>query len=116
MFTFRLFFVVGFIGLFGSFAISQEVPEIPKIKNKATGRWVNIHEKRTDLLGVKVQQFPDNPHAAKDYEGKHPAMIIYVFKNLDAHQIEFNPDGSISGGFWWKLGNKHPILKEISKI
>ena len=110
-----MLFCVYFIFSISSFSSAQEAPKIPQIKNKRVGPWVNIHEKRNDLLGVKVQQFPDNPHAASEYEGKHPSMIIYVFNSMEAHQIEYNPNGTVKSGFWWQLGKGHPILKQISK-
>ncbi|MCG8509841.1 MAG: hypothetical protein MI741_11500, partial [Rhodospirillales bacterium] len=55
------------------------------------------------LVGVKVQQHPDN----SDYEShreKHPAMVLYVFKKRGKYevcQIEFDPDGDVYGMFWW---------------
>jgi hypothetical protein len=65
--------------------------------------WINIHQKNPDLVGVYVQQVPDNKADAAVYRGKHPAMIIYVFKNGKAHQVSYTPSGQIESGFWWDI-------------
>jgi hypothetical protein len=65
--------------------------------------WINIHQKNPDLIGVYVQQVPDNKADAAVYRGKHPAMIIYVFKNGKAHQVSYTPTGQIENGFWWDI-------------
>lgn len=94
----------------------QEAPKIKKIINTSEGSWVNLHQKTDELIGVKVQQFPDNPYTSSKYEGKHPSMVIYVFKSMKAHQIEYNPNGSIKAGFWWEIKKDHSILKQVKKI
>ena len=65
--------------------------------------WINIHQKNPDIIGVYVQQVPDNKADAADYRGKHPAMIIYVFKHGKAHQVSYTPTGQIANGYWWNI-------------
>ena len=65
--------------------------------------WINIHQKNPDLIGIYVQQVPDNKADAVVYRGKHPAMIIYVFKNSKAHQVSYTPTGQVEGGYWWDI-------------
>lgn len=89
----------------------SEAPSSPEIADFTIGRWVNIHEKNPDLVGVYVQQFPDCPHDAARYEGKHPATVIYVFKNNKAHQMEYAPDGRVLSGFWWDVSADDWIWK-----
>jgi hypothetical protein len=69
--------------------------------------WINIHQKNPDLFGVYVKQAPDNKADAAVYLGKHPAMIIYVFKNGKAHQVSYTPSGQIESGFWWDVPPDH---------
>jgi protein tyrosine phosphatase (PTP) superfamily phosphohydrolase (DUF442 family) len=38
--------------------LGTEAPPPPKIANTGTGKWVHLHEKNEDFLGVRVQQFP----------------------------------------------------------
>jgi hypothetical protein len=92
-----------------------EAPPVPKITNFEVGPWVNIHRKNPDLVGVRVQQFPDCQYEAKRYEGKHPAMVIYVFRSGWAHQVEYAPDGRIESGFWWKVAPDHCIWERLDR-
>ena len=75
--------------------------------------WINIHQKNPDLVGVYVQQVPDNKADATVYRGKHPAMIIYVFKNGKAHQVSYTPSGQIESGFWWDVPPDHWIYSHL---
>ena len=88
------------------------------VTNFTVGQWVPIHEKNPDLVGVYVQQFPDcdGDGEAKLYEGKHPCMIIYVFKNRRAHQLGYWPDGRIRSGFWWSVAEDHSIWSRLEKV
>jgi len=79
--------------------------------------WINIHQKNSDLVGVYVQQVPDNKADAAAYRGKHPSMVIYVFKNGKAHQVEYTPSGQIENGFWWDIPPGHWIYDRLdSKV
>ncbi len=80
-----------------------EIPPVPRITNHEVGNWTNIHKGNKDLVGIHIQQFPDCQYEAGRYEGKHPAMIIYVFKNNKAHQVGYEPNGVIRSGFWWNI-------------
>jgi hypothetical protein len=92
-----------------------EAPPVPSIENFEVGPWTNIHRNNPDLVGVRVQQFPDCQYETKAYEGKHPAMIIYVFKNGKAHQLEYNPDGTVESGFWWDVSKDDSIWDNLDR-
>ena len=81
--------------------------------------WINLHQKNANLLGVYVQQLPDNKADTAAYRGKHPAMVIYVFKGGKVHQVEYTPSGQVENGFWseippnhWLYGRLDSNLKE----
>lgn len=81
--------------------------------------WINLHQKNPELVGVYVQQVPDNKADAAAYRGKHPSMVIYVFKGGKTHQVEYTPSGQIETGFWseippnhWLYGRLDSNLKE----
>ncbi len=78
-----------------------ELEPPPEIKNFTVGHWKNVHKGDPNLLGVRVQQFPDCAYEAPEYEGQHPAMVIYVFRDKRCHQMGFTPDGKVDGDFWW---------------
>ena len=109
-----LLLLLGVMGCGVSTRGSEASPH-PKVKNHTVGKWVNIHEKNPGLVGVRVQQFPDCQYETKRYEGKHPVMIIYVFKNGRAHQLGYEPDGTISSGFWWDAPKDHLIWKNLDR-
>jgi hypothetical protein len=82
----------------------------------ACGReWINLHRRNPDLLGVDVQQFPDNQYDAKAYRGTHPAMVIFVFKNGKAHQVEYTPSGQVESGFWFDIPDGDKIYDRIDR-
>jgi hypothetical protein len=81
---------------------------------KCGTEWINIHKKNPDLVGVYVQQFPDNSVDRKAYVGKHPCMVIFVFKGNKAHQVSYTPTGQVENGFWWEIKKGDPILNKIS--
>ncbi len=85
-----------------------ELEPPPEIKNFTVGPWKNVHKKDPNLLGVRVQQFPDCAYEAPNYEGCHPAMIIYVFKDMRCHQMDFTPSGQLQEDFWWTAGPANP--------
>ena len=85
-------------------------PEPPPIKNRAVGEWKNLYKRDPKLLGYRVQQFPDSHYLAPDYEGRHPAMVIYVFKDLRVRQMGFEPDGTVREDFWWKESAQDSVL------
>jgi hypothetical protein len=77
--------------------------------------WVNIHRRNPDLVGVWVQQLPDCAGDHDRYVGRHPAMIIFVFKNNKAHQVEYDPDGRVTSGFWWDIPPDHFIWSQLDR-
>jgi hypothetical protein len=82
----------------------------------ACGReWVNLHQHNPDLLGVVVQQFPDNEDDARAYRGTHPGMIIFVFKHGKAHQVEYTPSGQVENGFWFDIPEGDEIYDRIDR-
>jgi len=77
--------------------------------------WVNIHQKNADLVGVRVQQYPDCMGDRERYKGRHPAMVIFVFKNNKAHQLGYEPDGRVTSGFWWEVPPGNPIWDQLDR-
>ena len=99
------------------FLISHFLPDIAvaKLKHVPCGsEWINIHKDNPDLIGVYVQQFPDNAADRAVYEGKHPCMVIFVFKGNKAHQVSYTPTGQVETGFWWDIPEDSKLLKKIS--
>lgn len=79
-----------------------EVP-VPSIRDTSIKAWKNIHRANLDLAGVLLQQFPDSSLEAPSFEGKHPAMILFVMWDGRVNQIGYEPSGKISENFWWDL-------------
>jgi hypothetical protein len=90
----------------GAFA---EIKQVPCGKE-----WVNIHKDNPDLIGVYVQQFPDSKADRKAYEGKHPALVIFIFNGYRAHQLEYTPSGQAETGFWWNIPENHWLLLKMN--
>jgi hypothetical protein len=65
--------------------------------------WVNIHKNNPDLIGVYVQQKPDSRIDAQDYEGTHPAMLIFVFAGGKKHTVTYTPLGQVQNGIWTQI-------------
>jgi hypothetical protein len=77
-----------------------ELEPPPEIKNYTVGSWENVHKGDPNLEGFRVQQFPDCAYDAPRYEGRHPAMVVYLFKGNRIHQMSFAPDGKVEADFW----------------
>lgn len=82
---------------------------------KCGTEWINLHKNNPDLLGVVVQQYPDNSYDKTFYENTHPAMVIYIFKNNKAHQVSYSPTGQVESGFWWDIEDRHSIYERMTK-
>ncbi|MBA3662576.1 MAG: hypothetical protein H0W64_12725 [Gammaproteobacteria bacterium] len=97
--------------------VRPEAEEDPIITNFSVGRWNNKHKDNNDLIGVRIQQFPDCAGESKPYEGKHPAMIIYVMRDGTCNQVRYSPEGKITEDFWWKMDLANPYIEfyRISK-
>ncbi len=80
-----------------------EIPSPPETKNVTKGKWTNIHSSNPDLAGVLVQQFPDSSFEAPAWEGKHPAMILFVMWNGRVNQLGYEPSGMVRENFWWNM-------------
>ena len=91
------------------------VPE-PSTKQ---GVWINVHAATPGLAGVRVQQFPDCDEDLDRYCGRHPAMILYVFKDGRVHQLGFEPDGKPCSphaeDFWWRISNDSWLWSELDR-
>jgi hypothetical protein len=74
----------------------------PRRARAKTPSFVNLHANDRNLLGIWVQQFPDCREEGGRYVGKHPAMIVYMFRGGRSHQINSEPDGRCTGDFWSK--------------
>jgi hypothetical protein len=83
------------------------------------GAWVNVHAATPGLAGVKVQQFPDCSGDEERYRGRHPCMILFVFKDGRVHQVCYEPDGRFSQPdspeFWWRLGKDDVIWSQLDR-
>jgi hypothetical protein len=88
--------------------MAVSAPAVRTVRLKP-GSFVNLHAKDRSLAGIWVQQYPDNDAEEKMYLGKHPCMVIYVFKDGRFHKTEFRPDGTSSEDSWWK--QKAPDLE-----
>jgi hypothetical protein len=95
--------------------LESEAGSAPEIKNRAIGKWTNAYEGVAGLAGVRVQQFPDCDGDSKQYEGRHPCMVIYIFTDGRANQMGFNPDGSIKENFWHTLRPDNWIWQSMDR-
>jgi hypothetical protein len=77
--------------------------------------WINIHKENPDLIGIYVQQFPDNNADKRDYIGKHPSMIIYLFKNDRVHIVGYTPTGQVEEGGWSSVSQVEWVKKAASQ-
>jgi hypothetical protein len=87
----------------------------PKNVVECGKEWINIHKNNKDLIGVYVQQYPDGIPEHKYYEGKHPNMIIYVFKGGKIHTVTYTPSGQVQNGGWNTVKKDHWVYKQMSK-
>ena len=83
-----------------TYVLHVSEPDTPQ--NRAIGNWTNYHSGNIDLAGVRIQQFPDN-REFEPWEGRHPAMILYVMWDGRVNQIGYKPDGSVQENFWWQI-------------
>ena len=97
------------IAIFVFFSACAQASVVP-----CGSEWINIHSENPDLIGVFVEQYPTHKEDHALYEGKHPAMVIYVFKGNRAHQLSFTPSGQVRDGFWWDIPVGHSILEDMS--
>ena len=93
----------------------SESSPYPVIKSWTEGKWKNKYDGAPDLAGILVQQFSDNVADATEYEGKHPCMIIYVFRDGRANQNGFYSDGIVKEDFWWTVPKDHTIWQTMDK-
>lgn len=86
------------------------------VYDRSVGKWTNRYSACIDLAGVVVQQFPDCAGDAPRYEGRHPAMILYVFKDGSVNQNSFAPSGGLLEDFWWKAAPDDWIWTRLDEI
>lgn len=77
------------------------------------GRWANRYPGHPDLVGVQVRQFPDAAVQAQRYQGRHPATVIYVFKNGRANRVNYEPDATILQDYWFPLAPGDPLWNNL---
>ena len=77
-------------------ALPSEPPQV----NRANGPWEHRYRDDRNLVGVWIQQLPDNSFEAPSYEGKHPCMVYYIFADGRAHGFHYLPDGTIESQDW----------------
>lgn len=75
--------------------------------------WINIHKENPKLIGIYVQQKPDSRVDANDYEGTHPAMIIYVFNDGWKHTVTYTPSGQVQNGVWSTIEKNDWVYKAM---
>ncbi len=63
------------------------------------------YKKNVNLVGIRLQYFPDCVHDEHGYSGEFPAMIIYVFRDGTSHTYYFYPDGTKKNNFGISEGN-----------
>jgi len=68
--------------------------------------WTNKHLGSADLAGVSIQQFPDCVHESPAWDGKHPAMILFVMWDGRVNQVEYEPSGKIRSDWWWDINKE----------
>ena len=78
--------------------------------NGWTSSWKNIYKGNPLLAGVEVNQFSGDwapgLKSLSDYDGKHPAQIIYYFWNGRLERLNYLPNGRM----FHKEVSKSPIL------
>lgn len=94
------------------FLLTQSCAQAIELK-KCGMEWINIHKNNPDLIGIHVQQLPDNVQDREDYVGKHPVMIIYIFKGDRAHTVTYTPIGQVQNGAWWNIPKDHWARKSL---
>lgn len=80
-----------------------ELGRPPVIHNRAVGPWTNVHQGDASLAGTIVQQFTDCPYENQRWEGKHPAMVLFVFWDGKVRQRGYQPDGTCYEDFYWNI-------------
>ncbi len=89
-----------------------------QIKHVECGsEWINIHKNNPDLIGVYINQLPDNIADQAAYRNKHPVLITFIFKNNKAHAVEYSPTGQVQTGEWYDIpSGKHNKAKMITNL
>ena len=87
----------------GENALVERAPPPRVIKDHSVGKWENKYKDDPNLFAVYVHQFPTPLSDQPAYEGRHPAMIIYVFNDGRANQIGFDPVGKLQEDFWYHV-------------
>jgi hypothetical protein len=82
---------------------------------KCGTEWINIHKGNPDLIGIHVQQLPDDIKDGEDYAGKHPVMVMYLFKGDRAHTVTYTPTGQVENGVWHVITKDHWAWKSLVK-
>lgn len=77
--------------------------------------WINIHKNNPDLVGIYVNQLPDDIEDAKLYKGKHPVAVYYLFANDMVHCVKYTPIGQIEDGTWWPAKESPWIYEKVTK-
>jgi hypothetical protein len=90
-------------------------PAEGRFAHPVIGPWKNLYAGDKDLAGIQVQQYPDCDWMAQRYSGRHPCMIIYVFKDGRARQLCYRPHGSVSEDFWFHLMPGHWLWETIDR-
>ena len=100
------------------FVITDDLPPVPYIEDLSVGPWENRYPNDKQLVGIWIQQFPDNSYDAPAYEGKHPCMLCYIFSDGRKHGFHYTPDGDIESEWWseapdWMLEQLDIVYKPL---
>ena len=95
--TYRFHSLLILLFLLISAGCQQHIPTDPR------PTWERFFVRDDRLVGVKVQQHPDNGDI-ESHKGKHPAMVLYVLSKSNQNrvcQVGFSPEGDVHHVFWW---------------
>lgn len=77
--------------------------------------WINLHKDNPDLVGVHVEQYPDNIADQEAYKDQHPVAVYYLFSNNMIHAVTYTPNGQVQDGQWYPAKDNEWIHKHVRK-
>jgi hypothetical protein len=73
-----------------------------RLAHASVGPWENRHPNDKNLVGIWIQQYPDEPQERHLFEGKHPCMVYYIFRSGRCHELHYEADGEVKLDDWLK--------------
>ncbi|MDH5433179.1 MAG: hypothetical protein OEY19_04480 [Gammaproteobacteria bacterium] len=77
--------------------------------------WINLHKNNPDLIGIYVNQTPDNLDDAKLYKNAHPVSVYYLFSDDTVHVVSYTPIGQVQDGKWYSAEKMNWLKDKVSK-